>query len=108
MSPKESNSDEFSRLVICYLEGSTSISFALKIEQDFSWAVSLRGVGLKRDTCPLLTALPESLTSVSNVCLVTARLSTCHVCVGNMEEKFLKLSNMQKGVFTDASGTCIR
>ena len=101
MAPK-SNLDE---VVVCCLEGSTSVLFSLRIQENISWSVSLRGVGLKQDTCLLLIALPELLTSVSSICLVTARLSRSHVCVGNMEERFLKLLNMRKGVFTDASGT---
>ena len=103
MAPKESNSDDV--VVCCLNEASVSIFFALRIQQGFCWTVSLRGVDLKRDTCPLLTALPESLKSASSIHLLTTRLTTYHVCEGNMEEKFLKLSKLRKGVFTDASVT---
>lgn len=101
MVPKDSSSDD---IVVCCLEASTSVLFALKICQGFSWAVSLRGVPLKRDTCQFLTTLPESLTTISSVYLVIEQLKSCCVCVGNMEDKFLKLTNMRKGVFTDATG----
>ena len=90
-------------MVVCCLdEGSNSVLYALRVQQGFCWAVSLRGICLNRDSCPLLTALPETLTSVSSVCLATAELSSYRVCEGNPDERFLKLS--QKGSFMDTSG----
>ena len=101
MAPKESNSDD---IVVCHLEDSTSMHFTLRIQQGFSWTVFLRGVLLKQDTCPLLQTFPESLLSATRVRCVAERLTACHVCDGNSEEKFLKLSNFRRGVFTDAAG----
>ena len=72
---KESNSDDV--VVCCLDEGSTSVHYTLRIQQDFRWTVSLRGISLQRDTCPLIAALPELLASVSMVCAVTETLSTC-------------------------------
>ena len=89
MVPKESNPNEV--VVCCLDEASTSVFYALRIQQGFRWMVSLRGVSLKRDTCPLHTAFPETLMSVASVRLVAARLISYHVCEGNMEDKFLKL-----------------
>ena len=88
------------------------IFFTLRIQQGFSCAVCLRRVGLKRDTCPLLTAPPESFILVSSVQLVTGRLTTCYMCVGNMQQKFLKLSNrclLMRQVYTELAAvyTCI-
>ena len=101
MAPKQSDLDD---IVLCCLEDSTSIHFALRIQQGFTWTVSLRGVPLKRDACPLLQMFPDSLVSVTRVHCVLESLNACHVCEGNSEEKFLKFSKLRRGVFTDASG----
>ena len=68
--------------------------------------IFLRGVLLKQDACPLLQTFSESLLSATRVRCVAERLTACHVCDSNSEEKFLKLSNLRRGVFTDAGGIC--
>ena len=96
MAPEESNSEDVT--VCCLDEGSTSVLYALRVAES-SWTVSLRGLKLDRNACPLLTTSPETVTSISDVSLILSKLCSCRVCAGNSDEKFLKLSYLRKGVF---------
>ena len=84
-------------------EGSTSVLSALRVAES-SWTVSLHGLKLNCNVCPLLTTSPETVTSISDVSLILSKLCSCRVCAGNSDEKFLKLSYLRKG---DASGKMI-
>jgi hypothetical protein len=95
VAPKQSDLDD---IVLCCLEDSTSIHFALRIQQGFTWTVSLRGVPLKRDACPLLQMFPDSLVSVTRVHCVLESLNACHVCEGNSEEVSKVLKVTKRGV----------
>ena len=91
--------------MVCNLDkGSVSLLYTLKVQHGFYWTLSLRGKSLDINTCPLLAALPQTLRSLSCISVITKELNSYHVCEGNFDERFLKLSRLRKGVFMDTSG----
>ena len=87
--------------VCCLDEKATSVLYAVIISRGFNWTVSLRGCNLDKHSCSLFNTSPET---VSAVCLLSVALRSFCVCEGNSDERFLKLSKLCKGRFTDASG----
>ena len=74
---------------------------------DFTGQCSLHGCNLDRHFYSLLDTLPETLTSVSAVCLLLVALRSFRVYEGNSDDRFLKLSKLRNGQFMDASGNVI-
>ena len=81
--------------------------YAVVISHGLYWTVSLHGCNLDWHSCSLLDTLPETLTSVSAVCLLLVALRSFRVCEGNSDERFLKLSKLRHGRFMDALGNVV-
>ena len=102
VAPERSSSAKVT--VCCLDERATSVFYAVVIFHGLYWTVSLHGCNLDRYSCSLLDTLPETLTSVSAVCLLLVALRSCRICEGNSDERFPKLSKLRNGWFMDASG----
>ena len=97
------------RLVFCQLVVGTSdeaeqISFALRIEEDFSWSVLFHQKRIEACSCQVLSSFSSTLRSADEVGKVIHALDTSIICEGNPDEKFAHLSASRKGIFKDQAG----
>ena len=79
------------------------ISISMIICIDLSWHVRVHGHMLHA-SCPPLSSLPQTITSVDNVRRVLKYLNSCTVCIGNSDEKYIPLIRPRKGNFMNIAG----
>ena len=74
------------------------ISISMIICIDLSWHARVHGHTLHA-SCPPLSSLPQTITSVDNVRRVLKYLKSCTVCIGNSDDKYIPLIWPRKGNF---------
>ena len=58
-------------------------------------------MALDQKTCALLASFPKQINKATDVCYITEALHTYCLCIGNSEDRFLKLSKNRKGHFSN-------
>ena len=76
------------------------VAVSICIHEDFSWQLYVQRKVIE----PCSPALPRVLDSVSALEAIISYVSSCNICCGNSDEKFLPLANCRKGKFMDSSG----
>ena len=67
------------------------VGTSIIINTDLGWTLSVVNRQLTPSSCPLLTAFPPQLDSVSSVCTLLSLLDSVKLCTGSPEPKFLEL-----------------
>ena len=83
--------------------GEIQVARTLVIHQDCTWHVCLERHRLSSGG-PLLSALPQCISSLADSCAVIEFLDSCVVCSGNSDDKFGPLIAVRKGTCMNASG----
>lgn len=82
-------------LTLCKLrlrqEGQADVTTTINISAELGWTVFYSDKELTSASSPLLTELPHKLVSVTAVYSLMSLLDSARVCVGNSDDKFLKL-----------------
>ena len=81
-----------------------TVSFSLHIGSDFTWRVYYCGVDVLVTQCCLRCDLSSFLTCASIVEDLFIRLSSCKLCVGNPDLRFMTLRSLKDGVLRGVNG----
>ena len=99
-------------LVFCYIlcelpTFSAKIFYTFRMENDFTWMLSVCGTTLPVEPCTLLTSQPGKLSTLSSIVGVLEVISSARVCVGNPDKRYAVLVEARNGSFLDSSGKLI-
>ena len=73
-------------------------TFLVRVDNDMSWTLSYHGVRLEAEQCQALAAIPQRITSVSDVTSLLSIVDASRMCCGNPVEDFKELVDVHRGV----------
>ena len=80
------------------------VDLAITIDSSFAWKLYFHSERVEVDSCTPLAAISSLLQSPANILGLLGTLESCHVCIGNPDEKFRALAKHHQGQFMDRSG----
>lgn len=81
------------------------VKFTMEVTEELTWSLQI-GQQRVESRSKHLGALPQVLTSLSNVRHSVEGLESLHFCTGNEDSKYFAVQAARKGVFKDPTGAC--
>ena len=99
-------------IILCKMKVHThkqaEVDLTIRINNDMKWTLFVRSHEVDSKICPMLSNLPLCVENMESILLVVQKLNDCRLCVGNQDEKFIKLHKQRAVTHHGISGQELR